>query len=292
MLDCIYYSSSKSIFLKTPAKLNLYLNILSKRKDGYYNICSIIERIALFDDLKLFLNNVKRVRLFCNVKELNNPSNLAFRACELFRRSYKISEGVDIFLNKNIPPGSGLGGASSNCAGVLLGLSKLFKLGLSLNQLYRLGEKLGSDVNFFLGGISFALALGRGEKIYPLETGFKISHLLILPNFSSSTAKVYKAYNLNLTTSIDNAKLIIYSLEKKDKAFLEKLIFNALTKPFLKIYPEGREIFEIISQREDYSFSLTGAGSAIFLLYKQKLGGKIYKSLKKLGVKFLQVFTF
>ncbi len=292
LFNSSFNSSKESIFLKAPAKINLYLNILGKRRDGYHDICSIVERISLFDEIEIVLNDTKSIRFFCNIEKLNNSQNLAVKSAELLRREYGIKEGFDIFLNKKIPVGSGLGGASSDAATVLLALNKLLRLKLTLKELYRLGKRLGSDVNFFLSQAKFALILGRGEEVYPLKNDLLLRHILILPNFSSSTKWVYEAYNLKLTTHLDNVKLMFYSLKNRDKFLLEKLIFNALTKPYLRIYRQAREIFGVISQKEGYYFSLTGSGSAIFILNKEKLDKDISETLRKLGVKFLEVTTF
>lgn len=284
--------NSRSLLLKTPAKINLYLNILRKRKDSYHDICSIMERVSFFDELRIALNDTKKIRFFCNLKSLNHSSNLVFKAAQLIQREFGLKQGLDIFLKKNILPGWGLGGASSNAAGTLLGLNTLLGLGLSFKELCTLGAKLGSDVNFFLSQSKFSLVLGRGEEVYPIETNLKLKHTLILPDFSSSTRKVYKAYRtIDLTSYLGSAKLIIYSLEKEDQDLIGKLLFNGLTKAYLKTYRKAQKIFEFISQT-DACFSLTGSGSSLFLLEKAKPKREFLKSLKKLGVKLLGVTTF
>ncbi|MBN2120740.1 MAG: 4-(cytidine 5'-diphospho)-2-C-methyl-D-erythritol kinase [Candidatus Omnitrophica bacterium] len=292
-VSCSSASADKELCLKAPAKLNLYLNISGKRRDGFHEISSIMERVSLFDQLRLALSKTSSIRLFCDQKELNNESNLAFKAASLIKNKFRIRRGLDIILKKNIPQGSGLGGASSDAAAVILGLNKLFRLNLSLRQLFLLGRLLGSDVNFFLSGAKFALAKGRGDRIYPIKSSLKLKHLLIFTGQIISTKQIYKAFSLQLTRYIDNAKLIAYGIEKKDWDLLGRLLFNSLTKPYLEVSAKGRSLFRALSKIENCPFFLSGSGSTIsVLLNRPGLESLVKRGLEKLRVKTLQVVTF
>jgi len=279
--------------LRAPAKLNLYLNILGRRRDGYHQICSIAERISLFDELKIFIRKNNDIGLSCDVEELNNENNLAFKAAKLIKDKFAITKGVDIILRKKIPQGSGLGGASSDAAFVLLGLSNLFNLDLRIKQLYLLGASLGSDVNFFLSQSRFALLLGRGDVVLPINTSLKLRHLLILTGESVSTRQVYAVFKSETVKYIDNAKLMIYSLRNKDNNLLGGLSFNGLTRPSLEASRKGRYIFEVLSRIKNCPFFLSGSGSTIsVILGESGLENRIRTTLKKIGVKVLRVATF
>jgi 4-diphosphocytidyl-2-C-methyl-D-erythritol kinase len=283
----------RSLVLKAPAKLNLYLNILGKRKDGYHEIVSVMEKIDLYDSLKLVITDRGCLRLFCNWRKLQAKDNLAFKAAELVRKKFKIREGIDIFLTKRIPVGSGLGGASSDAAAVLIGLNRLLRLKLGPKQLLNLGAVLGSDVNFFFSQTSFALVKGRGEIVEPIKSPLKLKHFLIVSNESISTAAIYRSFRLRLTKYVDNAKLITTGIKNADGDFLAGLSFNSLTKPYLAFSRKGREIFKALSGIEECPFFLSGSGSAIAVLSADtRLKSRIDRALRNLGVKTLPVATF
>jgi 4-diphosphocytidyl-2-C-methyl-D-erythritol kinase len=283
----------RSLSLKAPAKLNLYLNILGKRRDGYHDISSVMEKIDLYDSLRLVTSDKGRVRLFCNWRKLEREDNLAFKAAKLVRDKFKVAQGIDVFLNKRIPAGSGLGGASSDAAAVLLGLNRLLGLRLKPKRLLSLGALLGSDVNFFLSESSFALVMGRGEIVVPIKSPLKLKHFLILSGESVSTARIYRSFRLQLTKYVDNAKLICSGIRNSDRDLLARLSFNSLTKPYLEFSRKGRQIFKALSKIEDCPFFLSGSGSAIAVLSAdKKLKSRVDRALKDLGVRTLQVTTF
>ena len=143
-------SCGSKLTILSPAKINLYLNILGKYPNGFHRIESVIERISIFDKITVEAIKDPAVIISSNNKQLETKDNLCFRAAKLMKSKYKVPYGLSIFLEKNIPIGAGLGGGSSNAASTLIAINKLFGLGLGLDELYYLGEKLGSDVNFFL----------------------------------------------------------------------------------------------------------------------------------------------
>ena len=153
------------ITLKSPAKINLALKIKEKRKDGYHEIETIMQTIDLSDKVTIKKKN-KGITVKTNIEALNNKENIAYKAL-LEMKKYIGNDGIEIYIEKNIPIGSGLGGGSSNAATVIKGINKLFNLSLDNDTLYEIAEKLGSDVPFFiLGGTSFVT--GRGDIIKKL----------------------------------------------------------------------------------------------------------------------------
>lgn len=282
-----------SIRLKAPAKLNLYLNVQGKRKDGYHTISSVMEKISLFDELKVMIDKKNSIELFCNEKELQSEKNLAFKAAELFKDRFRIKRGIKIFLAKRIPQGSGLGGASSDAASVLLALNRLFNLNFKREKLLSLGARLGSDVNFFLYRHSFAYVTGKGQIVHPIESSLKLKHLLILTKQAIATQEVYNAFRLHLTKHLDNAKLVIHSLMHRDKDLLEKLLFNSLTKAYLDKSHKGRAVFSTLSKLDDCPFFLSGSGSTVAVILEQPdTKRKIKTALRNLGVKVQEVTTY
>ncbi len=282
----------KSIFLRAPAKLNLYLNVLNKRKDGYHNLSSVMQKISLFDFLSLHLNDTGRIRLFCSDIALVNKENSAFRAAEIIKEKYIRGLGVDIHLRKQIPLGSGLGGASSDAAAVLLGLNKVCRLELNYHQLMLLGSEIGSDVNFFILPESFAEISGRGEKVRPLTSALSPEYLLILTGEIISTKEIYSLFKPGLTKYLDNAKLIKYSLENGDMDLLKSLFFNNLTAVYYAKSGKAERIFKALSDIEGCRFFLSGSGStAAVLIDSSLIRQRAESAMDKLGVKCLRVKT-
>ena len=256
-----FYGSKIKIL--SPAKLNLYLNILGKYSSGFHRIESIAERISLCDEITLKVKKGPSINITSNYKELECKENICFKAVKLIKNKFKIPLGVDIFLKKNIPVGAGLGGGSSNAASVVLGLDKVLKLNLKKDDLYRLGKKLGSDVNFFLSDCKFAILEQKGEKVTPLSIDKKFCHYVIWPNLSVSTEKVYKNNRVKLTNFFSNGNILRYALFKGDIPLIKKNLFNAL---------EGKAFsaYRALSKAKDYLESkgikplLTGSGSAFY----------------------------
>ncbi len=226
----------KRLSKKSPAKINLYLDVLSKRKDGYHNILTLFERISLYDRVILEIkHNYRQIKLICNKKGIpRNSDNLAYKAAELIRRDFNIASGLKIKLIKSIPSGAGLGGASSNAATVLLGLNKLYNLRLSKKKLFGYAAKIGADVGFFLLEKSFALAKGKGDEFLPIKglKNAKLWHLLFIPKAKILTKNVYKSLNIaknkSLTRSLNNVRLMTYALSKNDNSLLSGLLYNKL----------------------------------------------------------------
>ncbi len=156
---------SRALVLKAYAKINLTLEVLGRREDGYHDIVSILQTIDLHDTLTL--EPAQDMALECDQSELEGPDNLVLKAAALLREATGCHQGARLKLQKGIPLAAGLGGGSSDAAAALLGLSRLWGLGLSAEKLMPLAAKLGSDVPFFLYG-GTAMAQGRGEIVRPL----------------------------------------------------------------------------------------------------------------------------
>lgn len=258
------FCGSKFIKLLSPAKINLYLNILGKYPQGYHCIESIVERISLCDEIILELRDSSQIKIISNVKALENEDNLCVKAARLLINQFNLPLGVNIFLKKNIPIGAGLGGGSSNAAFTLSGLNILFDLNLTKENLYSLGERLGSDVNFFLSQNKFALIQGRGEKVLPLEGG-NFCHFVIWPGVHLSTGEVYQNTRVKLTKFFSNVKILQYALRKEDVFLLKKNLFNVLEKSALLLCKEMAEIKKYLDKKDIFC-RVTGSGSALYTI--------------------------
>lgn len=182
-------------FVRAYAKINLTLDVIERRADGYHELATVMQTVDLHDTLCLTSTGEGRVEIVCTRPELGNEENLAAQAARLLRERFSISQGVLIELCKRIPVAAGLGGGSSDAAAVLLALQQWWRLPLSLSELQALAATLGSDVPFFLTG-GLALCEGRGERITPLVAPWPQSMrwlLLLKPAISITTARVFQA---------------------------------------------------------------------------------------------------
>lgn len=204
MIQHLKQQKVETLTLPSYAKLNLYLEVLKKRPDGYHALKTIFERISLSDTITFRVLPAITVKVSCDSPEVPpGERNLAFRACRLLQDELGIKQGVEIKIHKRIPVASGMGGGSSNAACVLLGLNKLWKLQLKQGKLLALAEKLGCDVPFFIYNTPFALGEARGDKIKPLSA-FKrtcLWHLVAVPKIMVSTPRIYAAWDAEVSAS-------------------------------------------------------------------------------------------
>ena len=251
------------IELLSPAKINLYLNVIGEYPGGFHRLESIVERISLFDKVTIDVKKEPSVRITSNRKDLETNQNLCVKAILLLKKNFQIPFGFDVSLEKNIPVGSGLGGGSSNAAVTLLGINKILDLKLNINKLYRLGAKLGSDVNFFLADSQFAFLQGKGEKVRPLSVNHKFSHFVIWPGVYVSTKKVYKNTRVKLTKFFNNVNILRYALRKRDDFLIKKSIYNILEKKAFSICSELEKVKEYLNRKGIFC-RLTGSGGAFY----------------------------
>ncbi len=245
------------------AKVNLYLKVINKRRDGYHTLETIFERISLTDRIILKPRRDGLIRVSSDNKAVpQDEANLCFKAAKLLRDKFRPSSGLDIKITKRIPVGAGLGGGSSNAATVLLGLNKLWRLKLSKIKLAKFATMVGSDVAFFVYDLPFAIGLGRGERIKPLNISkkTKLWHLLVVPKIHVSTPLIYKKYDLfsGLTKPVCNVKLI--TSVKPD------LLFNSLEQVTIRLYPEVKRIKETLLHFGLDCVLMSGSGPAVFAI--------------------------
>ncbi|MEO0021849.1 MAG: 4-(cytidine 5'-diphospho)-2-C-methyl-D-erythritol kinase [candidate division WOR-3 bacterium] len=256
----------KVIRLHSPAKINLGLWVGRKRADGYHELVTIMVPLEFGDRIRLEKTGggicVKTTGINLNIPE---RANLAYRAAGLFFTATGISGGCRIFIKKNIPPGGGLGGGSSNAATVLLGLNYLFDHPLNPAQLTRLARELGSDVPFFLQPKP-CVARGRGEKLRPLTLP-ALRIVLYCPGFGISTRWAYERldrHKKKLTTGRFCPKIIALKLRRKEPAGLAELIRNSFETVVFRRYPELAKIKKQLLESGMVAAGLTGSGSTVY----------------------------
>ena len=224
------------------AKINLYLDVIGKRPDGYHEIETIFHSIGLHDDIYLRKRADRQITVHCEHPHVPcDPRNLAYRAAKLLLDDTPDLNGVNIKIVKRIPVAAGLGGGSADAAAVLCGMNALFDLGLTRAELMQLGVQLGADVPFcILGGA--ALGRGIGEILTPLPPLEKTWILLANPGFAISTAWVYQQINLSLTAPQKNVTMLTRYLQNGELFNVVRHLYNGLEVPVLAKYPAVAEI--------------------------------------------------
>jgi len=274
------------MILNSYAKINLYLQVLNRRKDNYHNISTIFERISLSDKIILKSRQDKKINIICKASSVaQDNSNLAWRSAKLLQDSFNIAKGVDIKIIKRIPVGSGLGGGSSNAACVLRGLNKLWKLNLTKDKLAGLAEKLGCDVPFFIYNSPFAQGEARGDKIKPLKAlrNVRLWHILAVPKIEVSTASIYKRWDKlkGLTMPKYNVNILILALKKNDFGLIREALFNSLEPVTTALYHRINTIKEKLIRLGVKSILMSGSGPAVFgIVSSRKEALSLYRQLK------------
>ncbi|MFH1374882.1 MAG: 4-(cytidine 5'-diphospho)-2-C-methyl-D-erythritol kinase [bacterium] len=195
-------STASSVTVDTPAKVNLFLQILQRRPDGYHDINSLFQAVTLFDTLNFSVtaSDGVTIRLQPGIELPVDASNLITKAYHLIRERFRLSRGLQVVLRKMIPVSAGLGGGSADAAAVILACNQLFDLGLSCREMARLGLNIGSDIPFFFAG-GQALVSGRGEVIRESTYPTDYQMLLVTPALAIATTDSYSALKRDLTTS-------------------------------------------------------------------------------------------
>ena len=272
--------STTKICVRSPAKINLHLEIIGKREDGYHELAMIMQNIDLSDYIEFENNQIGEIKLNSNSKDLSlNDDNLIIKAANHIKEISKDKElGANIFLKKNIPIGAGLAGGSSNAAATLVGLNKLWDLNLDYETILLLAAKLGSDVPFFVdGGCQFCF--GRGEILEKYNSKFDYGVILLKnPNISISTIDTYKKYSKEFcpkyfteTQKTNDIRNDLRINGFKDNKFLGQRIKvkNDLQVIVEKENDSVKKALYLLSNLQNcFSFSMSGSGPTCFALFK------------------------
>ena len=268
--------NTSSLTLKAPAKINLFLKILSRRSDGYHEIESLMQKIELFDFLQLKMQG-EGIALSCPGTTLpEDKGNLVYRAAEAFFAATGIRAGIKIVLKKNIPIAAGLGGGSSDAATVVMGLNKLLNAGLDREELQDIARPLGADVPFFVEDYSAALATGIGDCLQQIDPLQVNSIVLVNPGFEVSTKWVYENFPL---TSNSNPYILARgqksALNFQDAApGLFEELGNDLEVVTINRYTEIEHIKKELKQAGAAVSLMSGSGPTVFGLFLSKEGAE------------------
>jgi 4-diphosphocytidyl-2-C-methyl-D-erythritol kinase len=264
---------------KSPCKVNLLLNILGKRPDGFHELETVMQPIALCDEIT-FERAGSGITLTCNEPTLpTDSSNLVYRAAQAFFQRSRTTAGVRMHLEKKIPMAAGLGGGSGNAATALLALNELFEAKLSLDVLHELAASLGSDIPFFLQ-TQPALATGRGERIESLKPFPALegcAALLVHPGFGIATAWAYKElarFSSALNGEAGRAAKLISLLNAGDLRRAGREFYNSLEAPALEKYPWLAVLQEFLRDNGAAVALMSGSGSTTFAIAHDLCGAQ------------------
>lgn len=274
------------------AKINLSLDILGKRPDGFHQVEMVMQSIALYDQLE-FTPQPEGISLIVPGGEVSaGTNNLVYRAADLLRSHAGIKCGIQIKLTKNIPVEAGLGGGSADAAVTLILLNKIWETGIPLPELMLLGEKLGSDIPFcLLGGT--ALARGRGELLEALPPCPRLGLVLVKPPFGVSTASVYRAYNPELVLKKPVTGAMIEAIKKNDVDGIAMNLGNVLEPVTTVMHPEIAKIKERLMEAGALGALMSGSGPTVLgLAPSLEVARKIAGRYNNCGERVLITETF
>jgi 4-diphosphocytidyl-2-C-methyl-D-erythritol kinase len=301
----------RSINLTARAKVNLYLEIVGDRADGYHELVMILQSIDLADSVDICSLSTGEIKVHCNHPQVPvDSSNLAYRAAELmakeFPNAFSKRSGVEITIRKQIPVAAGLAGGSSNAAAVLVGLDLLWELGLTQSELEELAAQLGSDIPFCISG-GTAIATGRGEVLSPLPSLDNI--YIVLAKYRSlevSTPWAYKSYRAAYghsyikdkdslaarATAVHSGEMVQAVVNKDVKAIASKL-HNDLEKVVLPAYPQVLQLRETFASLGVLGTMMSGSGPSVFALCESKEQAEdVMRCMKReIGSDELEIFV-
>lgn len=249
--------------IKTPAKLNLFLEVVGKRTDGFHELETVMHTVDLYDEIRITQGDEGIAFSSSGIPAGPDEQNLALKAARIFLDRERSLGGAAIHLHKNIPVGAGLGGGSSDAAAVLVGLNRLAGGPFGRDELVDMGNRLGSDMAFFFTG-GTALCTGRGEKVEPLEGIGPFRFSLIYPGFPSSTREVFQNLNLGLTKTKNEISIFIDILMKGTPQAVGSAFFNRLEEAAFRTASSLRRFRDTLEQKGLGAYFLSGSGSCFF----------------------------
>ncbi|MGN0142811.1 MAG: 4-(cytidine 5'-diphospho)-2-C-methyl-D-erythritol kinase [Roseburia sp.] len=257
----------KDISVKALAKINLGLDVVRRREDGYHEVRMVMQTIHLFDRLEITKNQSGEITISTNLPFLpTNKSNLVYKAAELLREEFGIRDGIDVKLHKHIPVAAGMAGGSTDAAAVLYGMNRIFDLGLKREELMKRGVRIGADVPYCVMR-GTALAEGIGEKLAALPPMVKCPVLVAKPQISVSTAFVYENLKLNEQTEHPDIDRLVEDIRRKDLSSIAADMGNVLETVTIPNYPVIARIKEHMLEHGALNAMMSGSGPTVFGLF-------------------------
>ena len=271
--------------LKALAKINLGLDVLGRRENGYHDVRMVMQTIYLYDDVFMEKTKEEGIHLETNLFYLPvNENNIAYKAAKLLMDEFQIEGGVSIRLNKFIPVSAGMAGGSSNAAAVLFGMNRMYQLGLSQQELMERGVKLGADVPYCIMR-GTVLAEGIGEELTPLPALPKCYVLIAKPPVSVSTKTVYEKLDALDIVKHPNIDGILEGLEEQNLEKIAANMGNVLEEVTVGDYPVIEKIKKVMKDAGALNAMMSGSGPTVFGIFTdRKAAKKAYGEIRKKGL--------
>lgn len=284
--DDIIITGNRAI-ARSYAKINLTLDVLGRRNDGYHEIESIMQTLSLFD-LVIVDKMPYGISLCTNIKYLpNNEKNLAYQAAQLFFDECKINGGVKIMIHKNIPISAGLAGGSGNCAAVLCALNLLFNTHMSLQELCKLGKKLGADVPYCIMGQT-CIARGIGEKLTQICSPPKMNVVIVKPPVSVSTALIYDRLDNEEITNHPGTDNMLKALTHGNIYEISDNLYNVMEEVTQKLHPVVGGVKKEMLEYGAINSCMSGSGPTVFGIFDSQASAK--KAADSFSKRYKDVF--
>lgn len=272
---------TEPINLKAYGKVNLGLDVLRRREDGYHEVRMIMQTVKLYDQITMGKNTTGKIRLTTNLPYLpTNEKNLVYRAIDIIRTNYHISDGVDADIDKHIPVAAGMAGGSTDAAAALVGMNQLFALGISQEKLMEYGAQLGADVPFCIMR-GTVLSEGIGEILTPLPPMPNCWFVIVKPGFSMSTKYVYEHLTLDDSTVHPDIDGMIHALHEKDLSGITSRLSNVLEQVTVRDYPAICRIKNTLMEMGALGSLMSGSGPTVFGIFTDKQAA--YQASRRLG---------
>ena len=261
----------KQIELKALAKINLGLDVLGRRENGYHDVRMIMQSVYLYDDVVIVRKDLQGIEVETNLHFLpTDENNIAYKAAAMLMEEFKLPGGVRIVLNKHIPVAAGMAGGSSNAAAVLFGMNKMFRLGLSQRSLMERGVRLGADVPYCIMR-GTVLAEGIGEELTTLPALPACTVLIAKPPISVSTKVVYEALDSSEIRKHPDIDGLLAGLEKGDLREIASHMGNVLEDVTIPMHPVIDEIKREMTDAGALNAMMSGSGPTVFGLFENKM---------------------
>lgn len=275
----------KDISVKALAKINLGLDVVRKREDGYHEVRMVMQTIHLYDRLEIAKNNSGKITMQTNLSFLpTNENNLVYKAAKLLVDEFGIKDGIHVDLKKHIPVAAGMAGGSTDAAAVLYGVNRMFDLGLTKKELMERGVKIGADVPYCIMR-GTALAEGIGEELTQLSPMVKCPVLIAKPQISVSTKFVYENLKLNEQMVHPDIDKLVSDIQKKNLKAIAADMGNVLETVTIPEYPVIAEIKEHMMEHGALNSMMSGSGPTVFGLFEDEATAmKAYEAMKASGL--------
>ena len=275
----------RDISVKALAKINLGLDVVRKREDGYHEVRMVMQTIHLFDRLELARNSSGKITIKTNLPFLPiNENNLVYKAAKLLRDEFQIKDGLDVKLSKHIPVAAGMAGGSTDAAAILYGMNRMFELGLSKEALMKRGVRIGADVPYCIMR-GTALAEGIGEQLTALPPMVKCPVLIAKPQVNVSTRFVYENLKLNQTTVHPDIDRLLKDIREKSLPQIAADMGNVLETVTIPAYPIIAKIKEHMREHGALNAMMSGSGPTVFGLFeRESTAAKAYEAMRKSGL--------